>query len=39
MSGRFDANRILAAVTGCVSSAIDSLERADDGAMLRADAG
>jgi hypothetical protein len=39
MSGRFDSNRILAAVTGCVGSTIDRLERADDGAMLRAGAG
>jgi hypothetical protein len=39
MSGRFDSNRMVAAVTGCVRSAIDDLERADDGAMLRAGAG
>ncbi len=39
MYGRFDSNRILAAVTGCVTSAIDNLERADDGAMTCAGAG
>ncbi len=39
MSGRFDQDRILAAVTGCVGSAIESLERADDGAVSRAGAG
>jgi len=39
MSGRFDSNRIFAAVTGCVRSAIDDLERADDGAVARAGAG
>jgi hypothetical protein len=33
MSGRFDSNRIFAAVTGCVRSAIDDLERADDTAI------
>jgi hypothetical protein len=39
MSGRFDSNRIFAAVTGCVRSAIENLERADDGAASRAGAG
>jgi hypothetical protein len=39
MSGRFDSQRILAAVTGGVRSAIDNLERADDGAISRAGAG
>jgi hypothetical protein len=39
LSGRFDSNRILAAVTGCVGSAIDDLERTDDGAVARAGAG
>ncbi len=39
MSGRFDQNRIFAAVTGCVGSAIDNLERANDGAVSRAGAG
>jgi hypothetical protein len=39
MSGRFDAKRIFATVTGCVRSAIDHLERADDGAISRAGAG
>ena len=39
MSGRFDSNRIVAAVTGCVRSAIDNLERADNGAVSRAGAG
>ncbi len=39
MSGRFNSNRILAAVTGCVKSAIDKLERADDGAVSCAGAG
>jgi hypothetical protein len=39
MSGRFDSSRIFAAVTGCVRSAIDNLEHADDGAMSRAGAG
>lgn len=39
LSGRFDANRIAATVTGCVNSAIDSLERADDGAVSCAGAG
>jgi hypothetical protein len=39
MSGRFDRSRILATVTGCVRSAIDDLERADDGAVARAGAG
>jgi hypothetical protein len=39
MSGRFDSNRIVAAVTGCVKSAIDNLERADVGPMSRAGAG
>jgi hypothetical protein len=39
MSGRFDSNRIVAAVTGCVRSAIDNLEHADDGVLSRAGAG
>jgi hypothetical protein len=39
MSGRFDSQRILSAVTGCVRSAIDKLERADDGAVSCAGAG
>jgi hypothetical protein len=39
MSGRFDSKRIFAAVTGCVRSAIDHLERADDSAVSRAGAG
>jgi hypothetical protein len=39
MSGRFDSNRILAAVTGGVRSAIENLEHADDGAVTRAGAG
>jgi hypothetical protein len=39
MSGRFDSNRILVAVTGCVKSAIDNLERADVGPVSRAGAG
>jgi hypothetical protein len=39
MSGRFDASRIFAAVTGCVRSAVDDLERTDDGAVARAGAG
>jgi hypothetical protein len=39
MSGRFDSNRILAAVTGCIRSAIENLERADDGAVTRTGTG
>jgi hypothetical protein len=39
MSGRFDSQRISAAVAGCVRSAIDDLERADDGAVSCAGAG
>jgi hypothetical protein len=39
MSGRFDQDRIYGAVTGCVRSAIDNLERADDGAVARVGAG
>jgi hypothetical protein len=39
MSGHFDSNRILPAVTGCVKSAIDDLERAEDGAVSFAGAG
>jgi hypothetical protein len=39
MSGRFDSNRISAAVTGCVKSAVDNLERVDDGAVSCAGAG
>ncbi len=39
MSGRFDQNRIVAAVTGCVRSAVDDLDRADDGAVSRAATG
>jgi hypothetical protein len=39
MSGRFDSQRIFAAVTGCVRSAIDKLEREDDGAVSCAGAG
>jgi hypothetical protein len=39
MSGRFDQNRILPAVTGCVKQAIDDLERAEDGAISCAGAG
>ena len=39
MSGRFDSIRIFAAVTGCVRSAIDDLEGADNRAVSRAGAG
>lgn len=39
MSGHFDSNRISAAVTGCVRSAIEDLNRADDGATACAGAG
>jgi hypothetical protein len=39
MSGRFDQNRILSAVTGCVKQAIDDLERAEAGAVSCAGAG
>jgi hypothetical protein len=39
MSGRFDSNRIFAAVTGCVKSAIENLERADGDAVSRAGTG
>ncbi len=39
MSGRFDHDRILAAVTGCVRSAIDDLEAAGDGAVAHAGTG
>jgi len=39
LSGRFDQNRIVAAVTGCVRSAVDDLDRADDAAASRAATG
>jgi hypothetical protein len=39
MSGHFDSNRILPAVTGCLKLAIDDLERAEDGAVSSAGAG
>lgn len=39
MSGRFDPNRILAAVTGCVRSAVENLERADESAISCAGTG
>ena len=39
MSGRFDQDRILAAVTGCVGSAIEQLERTDGGAVSRTGTG
>jgi hypothetical protein len=39
MSGRFHQTRIQAAVTGCVSSALDDLERAGEAAVSRTGAG
>jgi hypothetical protein len=36
MSGRFDSNRILPAVAGCVRSALETLEHATDAAVSRA---
>jgi predicted neutral ceramidase superfamily lipid hydrolase len=39
LSGRFDQSRIHDAVTGCVRSAVDDLDRVDEGAVSRAGTG